>query len=240
MLTGATGLIGRFIMDQLISDGQHVTALHRSQQIGSEKVNWRQGDITDPISLAGAMEGADTVVHAAAMVSFQPGEEHALESVNVIGTRNVVNACLKSGVKRLVYMSSVSAIGRYPGSKTVDESAPWDGGRSPYGKSKYLAELEVQHPAAEHAQPDQQTEATGAQRRLQAQRLAQGALARGLQRVAAGLLQALFERRAHGLGGLAGGGVGAAERLFGAVESLPALGQFFKQHGALSVDEAAA
>lgn len=143
MLTGATGLIGRFIMDQLISDGQHVTALHRSQQIGSEKVNWRQGDITDPISLAGAMEGADTIVHAAAMVSFQPGEEHALESVNVIGTRNVVNACLKSGVKRLVYMSSVSAIGRYPGSKTVDESAPWDGGRSPYGKSKYLAELEV-------------------------------------------------------------------------------------------------
>ncbi|MFM7327878.1 MAG: NAD-dependent epimerase/dehydratase family protein [Bacteroidota bacterium] len=143
LLTGATGLIGRFLCDQLISDNQHITAIQRNPDVNSENVNWREGDITDPISLAAAMEGVDTVVHAAAMVSFQPGEERMLESVNVGGTRNVVNACLKSGVKRLVYMSSVSAIGRYPGSQTVDESAPWDGGRSPYGKTKYLAELEV-------------------------------------------------------------------------------------------------
>jgi len=142
-ITGATGLIGRFLTEQLLSENQIVTALCRRKPADAGGIQWVEGDVTDPFSLTAAMKGAEVVVHAAAVVSFQPGEEKLLERVNVGGTGNVVNACLRSSVQRLVHMSSVSSIGRYPGSDIVDEKAPWDGGRSPYGKTKYRAELEV-------------------------------------------------------------------------------------------------
>ena len=142
-ITGGTGLIGRFLTDQLLAENHEVVALCRKLPEGSNGISWVEGDITDPLSLASAMMGAEVVVHAAAVVSFQPGEEQLLERVNVEGTSNVVNTCLKLGIPRLVHMSSVSALGRYTGSREIDEQAPWDGGRSPYGKTKYRAELEV-------------------------------------------------------------------------------------------------
>jgi len=142
-LTGGTGLIGRYIASHLNENGHTVKALCRSLPAGANGIEWVEGDVTDPLSLHEAMRGAEVVVHAAAIVSFHPGQEKEMEAINVGGTRNVVNACLKLGVRRLVHMSSVSALGRYPGSQTIDEDAPWHGGSSAYGKSKYEAELEV-------------------------------------------------------------------------------------------------
>ena len=142
-LTGGTGLIGRYIALQLIESGHTVTGLCRTLPESEAKLEWIEGDVTDPLALQEAMRGADAVVHAAAVVSFHPGQEKEMEAINVGGTRNVVNACLKLGVGRMVHMSSVSALGRYPGVDVIDEQAPWHGGSSAYGKSKYKAEQEV-------------------------------------------------------------------------------------------------
>ena len=79
------------------------------------------------------------------MVSFNPRNEKELFQVNVEGTKNVVNACIAKGVKKLIHMSSVAALGRQKGSHVIDEQNKWIESpyNSMYAKSKYLAELEV-------------------------------------------------------------------------------------------------
>ncbi|MFM2117501.1 MAG: hypothetical protein RL316_691, partial [Bacteroidota bacterium] len=118
LVTGGTGFLGSYILQELITQGYHVRALFRKKErpfwIDSavlEKVEWVSGDILDIVSLEEAMEGVDNVIHAAAMVSFNPAEKKALYKINVEGTANVVNACLEKKIKRFVYISSVAALG---------------------------------------------------------------------------------------------------------------------------------
>jgi nucleoside-diphosphate-sugar epimerase len=97
------------------------------------------------VSLQEAFQDCTHVVHAAAIVSFNPRRKKKIFDVNVEGTRHVVNACLNQGVRRLVHISSVAALGRQKGQQNIDETSKW--AESPlnsiYGESKYLAELEV-------------------------------------------------------------------------------------------------
>lgn len=129
----------------------------------ANQITWYEGDILDIPSLETAIQTEQgnsqiDVVHAAAVVSFVPKDRDKMERVNVEGTANVVNVCLKTGVRKLGYVSSVAAIGRPvpKGGKTnevivVDEAQKWE--ESPnnatYAKSKYRAELEVWRGVAE-------------------------------------------------------------------------------------------
>jgi nucleoside-diphosphate-sugar epimerase len=79
------------------------------------------------------------------MVTFNPSKKEKMMRINVQGTANVVNACLAGNVKKLVHVSSVSALGRKRDGMTVTEESQWseENNLSNYGKSKYLAEVEV-------------------------------------------------------------------------------------------------
>jgi nucleoside-diphosphate-sugar epimerase len=147
-VTGATGLVGSHLLQELIKQGKPVKALYRNviPEIPSkEKIQWVKGDILDVIALEEYMEEVDEVYHCAAIVSFNPKTIQQMFKVNVEGTINVVNACLTSGVKKLCYVSSVAALGRIRNNQEVNETMNWseETSNSNYGKSKHLAEVEV-------------------------------------------------------------------------------------------------
>ena len=147
-VTGASGLVGSHLIQSLLAKGKKVRALYRQAVpvfAGSEQCEWIQGDILDPIGLTDALAGVDYVYHCAAIVSFAPGAAAKMLQSNVEGTANVVNACLVQQIKKLIFVSSVAALGRIRETESIDESMHWTPAtsNSVYGQSKYLAELEV-------------------------------------------------------------------------------------------------
>jgi nucleoside-diphosphate-sugar epimerase len=147
-VTGASGLVGSHLIQSLLSKGESVRALYRKtipNFKGAEKVNWIKGDILDINSLEDAMQEVSKVYHCAAIVSFSPKQADTMLQANVEGTANVVNACIQHQIKKLVYVSSVAALGRIREDAPVDETMNWtpETSNSIYGKSKYLAEMEV-------------------------------------------------------------------------------------------------
>jgi dihydroflavonol-4-reductase len=147
-VTGASGLVGSHLIQSLLAKGKKVRALYRQAVpvfAGSGQCEWVKGDILDPIGLTAALEGVDYVYHCAAIVSFAPGAAAKMLHSNVEGTANVVNACLVQKVKKLIFVSSVAALGRIRENEAINESMHWTPAtsNSVYGQSKYLAELEV-------------------------------------------------------------------------------------------------
>ena len=147
-VTGASGLVGSHLIQSLIEKGLQVRALYRISIPtfkGADKVSWIKGDILDVASLAEAMQDVSQVYHCAAIVSFSPKQASTMLHANVEGTANVVNACIQYQIKKLVYVSSVAALGRIRQGLPVDENMNWtpETSNSIYGKSKFLAEMEV-------------------------------------------------------------------------------------------------
>jgi dihydroflavonol-4-reductase len=150
-VTGANGLLGSFIIRQLIAEERPFIALKRKDSDVSlladvaDKVQWRDADVLDIFSLQDAFEGVTQVIHTAAIVSFNTRRAKEVMDINVNGTRNVVDVCIDLEIKRLVHVSSVAALGRQKGQTFLDENHKWVESplNSTYAKSKYLAELEV-------------------------------------------------------------------------------------------------
>lgn len=151
VITGANGLLGNYIIRKLIELNLPFLAMHRKDSDLSlladlkNAIQWVEGDVTDPDLLTEVFSKATGVIHAAAVVSYHKKDEEIIKAINVEGTRNVVNACLATGVKRLLHVSSVAAIGKEKGQTVVDETSKWIEGAvvSNYAASKYQAELEV-------------------------------------------------------------------------------------------------
>lgn len=148
LVTGASGLVGSHLVTQLVKAGKQVKALYRSaipSIKGGDKVRWIKGDILDIVSLEEAMIDIQQVYHCAAIVSFNPKKRNLLFHTNVEGTANVVNACLDAGIQKLVFVSSVAALGRIREEAPIDETMNWseETSNSEYGKTKYFAEMEV-------------------------------------------------------------------------------------------------
>jgi dihydroflavonol-4-reductase len=104
-----------------------------------------EGDVLNLESLWKPFEGVSGVFHLAGIISIMPGADSLVWRVNVEGTRNVLKAAIQSGVRRLVYTSSIHAIQRVE-TGVIDERLPYDPG-NPYGeydRSKAQATLEVQ------------------------------------------------------------------------------------------------
>jgi dihydroflavonol-4-reductase len=159
LVTGGTGFLGSYIIKHLVEKGYKVRAIRREKAVLPfyipkeifEKVEWVTGDILDVVSLEEAMEGIDQVIHAAAVVSFLKADRKNMYLVNVEGTANVVNIAIEKNVKRLVYISSVAALGRTAHGGSVNEDRKWEDNKinTHYAKSKYKAELEVWRGSAE-------------------------------------------------------------------------------------------
>jgi dihydroflavonol-4-reductase len=149
LVTGATGHIGNVLTRELVQAGEKVRALVLKGEdlsplagLGVEIV---EGDILDKESLSRATEGITHVYHLAGMISINPGRNDLLYRVNVEGTRNVVEACLRNGVKRLVFTSSIHAYRYYSKNMVLNEEVPFspDEALGEYGKSKARATMEI-------------------------------------------------------------------------------------------------
>ncbi len=149
VITGPTGHIGNVLARELSKRGERVRALVLPAEditpISGLDVEIAQGNILDLDSLIKAFEGADVVYHLAGIISIVPGEWDKLYRVNVEGTKNVIEACLKCRVRRLVYASSIHAFAEPPPGITFDETSPFDPDKlsMEYDRSKAMATLEV-------------------------------------------------------------------------------------------------
>ncbi len=149
VITGASGYIGGVLARALVgrNDTHPVRAIFRKGQgtAADLDVEWVNGDILDKESLVTAFTGAETVFHVAAMVSMDPGRAKEVHAANVSGTRNVVEAALECGVRRLVHFSSIGAYNQYPIDEVLDESRDSaDGPRhDAYDRSKAASEMEI-------------------------------------------------------------------------------------------------
>ncbi len=125
LVTGATGLLGSHIVEQLRKRGQPVRVLVRPGAdrtwLSTQGVEFVEGHITQPACLARACQGVAVVFHSAAKVGdWGPWEE--FQRVTVEGTRNVLQAAIAAGVRRFVHISSISAYGYHTKDGVIDES----------------------------------------------------------------------------------------------------------------------
>lgn len=114
LVTGATGFVGSWLVRRLIEQGERVHILHRpsSRLDEFEKLDFVSalGDVTDAQSVRQACASVDSVFHLAGVVGYSRAMRPIMDAVNIGGTQNVVDA-LRATDKRLVYMSSVVAVG---------------------------------------------------------------------------------------------------------------------------------
>jgi dihydroflavonol-4-reductase len=154
LVTGASGLVGRELVRQLLEQEVRVKAIYRNHPILDLEhplLTKHHCDLLDVMTLEELMQGVSHVYHCAGFISYDPRQRRQLYQLNVEATANVVNACLHEGVEKLVHVSSIAALGSKPDQSMVDESVFLDGGdkSSLYGTSKYLGEMEVWRGIAE-------------------------------------------------------------------------------------------
>jgi nucleoside-diphosphate-sugar epimerase len=164
LVTGGTGLVGSHLLLDLAKAGKSVRAIYRSQA-GLEAVKrvfsytnsrpraeelfsaieWVKADIIDIPSLEQAFEGVDEVYHSAALVTFDTSKDALLRKVNIEGTANVVNLCIKNKIKKLCFVSSIATLDKKPGEDKITEVSFWNKelNHSMYAITKYGAEMEV-------------------------------------------------------------------------------------------------
>ena len=154
LVTGASGLVGANLVRTLVEKGRTVRALvhtdHRAL-LGLE-VEAVTADVRDQEALERAMHGVEVVYHLASMISLVMDSWPEVSAINAQGTRNIVAACLKKGVRRLVHFSSIDALRQEPLDQPIRENQPLiDDGVSadalgqfpPYDLSKAQGEREV-------------------------------------------------------------------------------------------------
>jgi len=159
LVTGATGMIGATLTRHLLDRGATIRILRRATSrldlLGpaADHVEHVLGDLTDTSRLFEAMQGVEHVYHVAAHIALGGRRERArLFAVNVRGTAHVVDAALAAGVERLVYTSSIAALGRPENlDRPIDERLEWHDSplNTSYAVSKHQAELEVYRGLAE-------------------------------------------------------------------------------------------
>jgi dihydroflavonol-4-reductase len=149
LVTGSTGHIGNVLVRKLLKDSEQVRVLllpgENTTPLEGLNVERIEGNVLDYPSLLKAFQDIQVVYHLAGIISIMPGENELLHLVNVLGTRNVIEAACSTGVKRLVYTSSIHAIARAPQGVLIDERIPYDP-NNPYGaydRSKARASLDV-------------------------------------------------------------------------------------------------
>jgi nucleoside-diphosphate-sugar epimerase len=167
-VTGGTGLLGSHLLFDLAMAGKTVRAIKRkssntdtvkkvfayySSQAEElfNRIEWIDSDIMDFLAMDDALDGAEDVFHAGAVVSYYPKDHNAILKVNIEGTANLVNLCLDKKIRRFCYVSSVATLGRAENDGISDEETFWQPSKknSVYSVSKYGAEREVWRGIAE-------------------------------------------------------------------------------------------
>lgn len=150
-VTGATGFIGSHVAFELLKKGWRVRALKRPSSsapyLEKADVEWRTGDIRNLEQVRAAMGGCEAVFHVAADYRLWVRDPEELYETNVTGTMNVLRAAFLKRVERVVYTSSVGALGLRSDGKPADETTPvrLEDMIGHYKRSKFLAEREAEH-----------------------------------------------------------------------------------------------
>jgi dihydroflavonol-4-reductase len=167
-VTGATGILGRVIVLELLKRGKNVRASKRPTSNLEEvrhsytfytenpdsffdKIEWTEVDFDDIQSIQEALKGVDEVYHCAAKVGFNPADDKEMYRTNVKGTENLLYACEGSGVTKFLHVSSIAVIDIHNENGELDEDSDFNSKdeHSAYAISKHLAEMEVWRASAE-------------------------------------------------------------------------------------------
>ena len=144
LVTGATGFLGKYVVEELVEHGYQVRAFGRNRTIGQSLVNasvtFIQGDLTNQEDLIKACQEMDMVVHAGALSTvWGPWED--FYQTNVLGTKYVLEACREAKIERLVYVSSPSIYAAPRDQLDIKESdAPQENRLNNYIRSKLASE----------------------------------------------------------------------------------------------------
>lgn len=148
LVTGAAGHVGNVLIRELLKKGHKVRALvlpgEDLSALHKLNVELVEGDVLDSETLDEAMQDVDLVFHLAGIISILPGQNQLMREVNVQGTKNVLAAAKKAGVRRLVYTSSIHALSRDWKGK-ISEETPFDphNPAGEYDRTKAEASLAV-------------------------------------------------------------------------------------------------
>lgn len=168
LVTGATGILGRVIVLNLLQKGKKVRAVKRKSSNIEDvknsyrfytdqpekffnKIEWVEADFDDMSSLENLLTGIDEVYHCAAKVSFHPNDRREMYHTNLDGTRNLLYAAQTSSVKKFCFISSTAVLDGLNEQGEIDEDSNYNPklGHSSYAKSKHFSEMEVWRSSAE-------------------------------------------------------------------------------------------
>lgn len=162
LVTGGTGLLGSHLLFELVRLGKPVRALKRERSDTSmvhkifsyylsdpdesfQKIEWVDADLLDFTALEDALDGVSEIYHCGAMVSFHSKDHPLMLKVNIDGTANLVNLSFEKKIRKFLYVSSVSTLGRNHSAGLTDEETFWKTSikNTAYSISKYGGEREV-------------------------------------------------------------------------------------------------
>lgn len=155
LITGANGFLGSWLTRRLLDEGLDVRILRREKsdlsEISDLNVEHSIGDITDKDSITKSLKDIDSVFHLAGLIAYTRAQRPLMEKVNVLGTKNVVNAALEEGIRKFVHLSSVTAIGASFDKTPLNEATPFNlsGLNLGYFETKRKAEEIVKKAALE-------------------------------------------------------------------------------------------
>lgn len=151
LLTGGSGFLGRAILNELLLESPpfgvkevRVYDLHPVEGFNDSRLSYVEGDVRDVEKLKASCQGMDLVIHSGAIVDWGTYSDEEIYSVNVEGTRNVIEACRFNGVQALVFTASLDVLFNGQPLRNVSEETPYPESHSTsYCSSKYLAEKMV-------------------------------------------------------------------------------------------------
>lgn len=159
-VTGATGLIGSYLLVELAKRGEKIRAMKRRNSSleavrnlfqdlykveAFETIEWVEADLENIPKLIEALQGIKTIYHTAAHVGFDDRSRKDIQRINIKGTENLVNLAISASIPEFVYLSSISVLDQSPDEKIISENSKWDPDRahSEYAISKKKGEMNV-------------------------------------------------------------------------------------------------